>query len=101
MSAKSEDPGKEYVVSGHKNFAALQQEAGWLSEMEAEVLKKWFGYLSGVGSGVQTTPDLFIYLRAPPEVVFERMRNKSPRLPRKIVCYQSISATQPSPSAGH
>jgi deoxyadenosine/deoxycytidine kinase len=65
------------MLSGHKIFAALQQEACCLSEMEAEVLKTWFGYLSGVGSGVQTTPDLFIYLRAPPEVVFERMRNRN------------------------
>jgi deoxyadenosine/deoxycytidine kinase len=45
-----------------RSFAALQQEAGCLSEMEAEVLQTWFGYLSGVGSEVQITPDLFICL---------------------------------------
>jgi deoxyadenosine/deoxycytidine kinase len=75
------------MLSGHKIFAALQQEAGCLSEMEAEVLKTWYDYLSGVGSGVQTTPDLFIYLRAPPEVVFERMRN------RNRVAEQGVSLT--------
>jgi hypothetical protein len=34
------------MLSGNKVFAALQQEAGCLLEMEAEVLHTWFGYLS-------------------------------------------------------
>jgi deoxynucleoside kinase len=65
------------MISGHQIFVALQKEAGCLSEMEAEVLNTWFGYLSGVSSGVQSTPDLFIYLRAPPETVFARMQNRN------------------------
>lgn len=64
------------IYSGHYVFATNDLEAGYLTELEWTMYQKWIDFLV---HGHCKLPRGFIYLRAEPQVCFDRMkiRNRS------------------------
>lgn len=62
------------VYSGHYVFASNDREAGYLTDLEWLMYSQWIEFLV---HGHCTPPRGFIYLRATPEVCFERMKRRS------------------------
>ena len=59
------------VITDRNVFASLLYESGKISEMEWQLYLEWFNWLTEHFEKV--TPDKFIYLKADPEVSYQRM----------------------------
>lgn len=59
------------VITDRNVFASLLYESGKISEMEWQLYLEWFNWLTEHFKKV--TPDKFIYLKADPEVSYQRM----------------------------
>ena len=63
------------VLTDCNVFANLLHESGKISEMEWKLYEEWFDWLTEQFSKV--IPDKFIYLKAKPEVSYQRMINRT------------------------
>jgi len=65
------------LISAHKVFAALQEQSGNVSQVEAEILRDWYSTISNKSNTVLTVPDLILYLKVDPVIAFDRMKMRN------------------------